>query len=89
MSTKGIPMFWQDIYKPAPWTKDAVCATVDRDLWFSPEVDPAALREAKRLCGECPARNPCLQHALEQDERWGVWGGLTTGERARMRKANA
>lgn len=85
MSSKGVPFFWQDIYKPAPWTRDAVCATVDVDLWFSTE-DLASIREAKRLCGTCPAKNDCLKHAIEQREEWGVWGGLSAKERARLMK---
>jgi WhiB family redox-sensing transcriptional regulator len=40
--------------------------------------------EAKAICGLCPVRQPCLEHALVNREREGVWGGLTDRERRRL-----
>lgn len=37
--------------------------------------------KAKALCADCKVQAPCLQEALDNDERHGIWGGLTTGER--------
>lgn len=36
------------------------------------------------LCGRCPVRADCLAHALVEDERWGVWGGLTPRARRQV-----
>ncbi|WP_407672362.1 WhiB family transcriptional regulator [Parafrankia discariae] len=33
-------------------------------------------REAKRICSGCEVRAECLEYALENDERFGIWGGL-------------
>lgn len=49
------------------------CATHDIDLWFA--ASPAALQEAKALCGGCFDREACLAGAVERREPWGVWGG--------------
>lgn len=49
------------------------CHAADADLWFA--EDPAALEQAKMLCGGCPIRRECLAAALEREEPWGVWGG--------------
>ncbi len=49
------------------------CHAADPDLWFA--EDPAALEQAKTLCGGCPVRRACLAAALERAEPWGVWGG--------------
>jgi WhiB family redox-sensing transcriptional regulator len=38
-------------------------------------------RRAKAVCAACPVRNNCLEHALAVEERYGVWGGLSTDER--------
>ena len=40
-------------------------------------------KAAKRICAECPVRDACLEYALRVDERLGIWGGMTEGERAR------
>lgn len=40
----------------------------------------------KRTCATCPVRDACLQHALEHDERFGIWGGLSPDERRDLKK---
>jgi WhiB family redox-sensing transcriptional regulator len=41
------------------------------------------LREsrAKAVCARCPVRAECLDMAVANGERYGVWGGLTDAER--------
>lgn len=41
-------------------------------------------REAREICAECPARDACADHGL--DERHGVWGGTSEKERRRLRR---
>lgn len=41
---------------------------------------------AKQICAECPVRLLCLEYALESNEPYGIWGGLTRAERATVRK---
>ena len=43
-------------------------------------------REAKRICGECPVRAECLEYALEEDERFGIWGGMSERERRKLKR---
>jgi hypothetical protein len=40
-----------------------------------------AIKVAKALCAECPIRQQCLEYAVEANEEWGIWGGLTPRER--------
>lgn len=46
-------------------------------------------RAAKQVCLLCDVRNQCLKYALDHDERFGVWGGLSERERARLKKGVA
>lgn len=49
----------------------------------------AALDEARKVCEVCPVRHPCLSFALslpQSDDMAGVWGGMSVGERASMRR---
>jgi WhiB family redox-sensing transcriptional regulator len=36
---------------------------------------------AKAICAKCPVKGRCLDLALANHERWGIWGGMTTKER--------
>lgn len=33
------------------------------------------------MCADCPVIDACRQHALEVQEQYGVWGGLSEEER--------
>ena len=67
-----------------PWAPEAKCLQADPDTFF-PEKG-GSTREAKRICAECPVRSECLEHALEHDERFGIWGGLSERERRRLKR---
>ena len=43
-------------------------------------------REAKRVCRSCDVRAECLEYALENDERFGIWGGMSERERRRLKR---
>lgn len=63
------------------WQDHALCAETDPDAFF-PEKG-GSTREAKRVCRSCLVRSECLEYALENDERFGVWGGMSERERRR------
>jgi WhiB family redox-sensing transcriptional regulator len=65
------------------WRLDALCAETDPEAFF-PEKG-GSTREAKRVCGGCTVRAECLEAALANDERFGIWGGLSERERRRIR----
>ena len=72
------------------WTLDALCATLDGDLWFTdPEGAGTGMegRTAIRICGDCPVQDTCLKDAMRHERglpkrmRFGIWGGLTPTQR--------
>jgi WhiB family transcriptional regulator, redox-sensing transcriptional regulator len=65
----------------------ALCAETDPEAFF-PEKG-GSFREAKRICTGCEVRAECLEYALANDERFGVWGGLSERERHRIRRRGA
>jgi WhiB family redox-sensing transcriptional regulator len=65
------------------WRLDALCAETDPESFF-PEKG-GSTREAKRVCSGCEVRAECLEFALANDERFGIWGGLSERERRRLR----
>lgn len=67
-----------------PWQEQALCAYVDPDVFF-PEKGGSS-REAKRICSQCSVAQECLEYALANDERFGIWGGLSERERRRLKR---
>ena len=69
------------------WQDEANCMGVDPDLFF-PERG-ASTREAKEVCRGCVVRVECLEYALANGEKFGIWGGMSERERRRIRRARA
>ena len=67
------------------WQDQALCAQTDPEAFF-PE-NGGSTREAKRICVGCEVKQECLEYALMQDERFGIWGGLSERERRRLKRA--
>ena len=77
---------------PAPtnnweWQADAACRGMDSSGFFHPaeernEARRRRIAAAKAICGQCPAKEACLEHALRVREPYGIWGGLSEDERA-------
>lgn len=67
-----------------PWMDDALCAQSDPEAFF-PEKG-GSTRDAKKVCAECTVREQCLAYALEHHIAWGVWGGLSAKQRARLKQ---
>ncbi len=69
---------------PLAWQSDSLCAQTDPEAFF-PEKG-GSTRDAKKICASCEVRQHCLEYALENDERFGIWGGLSERERRKLRK---
>lgn len=82
----------QFVFDPEDWVLSAACRG-RIDLFFAPdESESRSARrsreaQAKAVCGVCGVRNTCLTEALESDERFGIWGGLTERERRSLRRS--
>jgi WhiB family redox-sensing transcriptional regulator len=66
------------------WQERALCAQTDPEAFF-PEKG-GSTREAKRICLGCEVKDKCLESALANDERFGIWGGLSERERRRLKR---
>ena len=66
------------------WQSEALCAQTDPEAFF-PEKG-GSTRDAKRICSSCYVRGECLEYALNNDERFGIWGGLSERERRKLKR---
>jgi WhiB family redox-sensing transcriptional regulator len=73
-----------DEENPLAWQSDSLCAQTDPEAFF-PEKG-GSTRDAKKICASCEVRARCLEYALQNDERFGIWGGLSERERRKLRK---
>jgi WhiB family redox-sensing transcriptional regulator len=78
----GLEAFWS-------WRMQAACRTVDSALFFGgdgerPPTRRRRERRAKKICAICPVLLPCRAYALVRREAYGVWGGLSERDRARV-----
>lgn len=75
--------FWSEL---APidhdWKARGLCAQTFPDAFF-PEKG-GSTREAKRICQGCEVRGECLASALANNEKWGIWGGMSERERRKV-----
>lgn len=68
-----------------PWVDHAICAQTDPEMFF-PEKG-GSTRDPKKVCQGCTVRAECLEDALERDERFGIWGGLSERERRSLSRS--
>ena len=69
------------------WRLLANCLEQNPDLFF-PERG-ASTKEAKAVCQGCEVRGDCLEYALANGEKFGIWGGLSDRERRRILRQRA
>lgn len=72
------------------WRDRAACKGVPIDVFYfeSDEENRNLKKEtekAKAYCKECPVIEQCLTYALNEDIKFGVWGGFTSRERGTLR----
>lgn len=63
------------------------CLGVNSEMFF-PERG-ASTKEAKAVCAGCIVQTECLEFALANGEKFGIWGGVSERERRRIRKQRA
>ena len=71
-------------YGTPQWYELALCAQTDPEAFFPEKC--GSTREAKRVCASCPVARQCLEYALENDERFGIWGGMSERERRKLKR---
>lgn len=76
---------WRIVTPRPDWFGEAACKGHDPSLWHPDGwTNQREAAQAIAICRGCPVRTDCLEHALEQDEALGIWGGTQPGERHRI-----
>jgi WhiB family redox-sensing transcriptional regulator len=73
-----------DVGPIGDWADQAACRDADLGTFFPPVGDRRTYLTAVAICQECPVRQPCLDYAVKNRIRFGVWGGLNEDRRRRL-----
>ncbi len=77
------------------WQEQAACREHENTLFFGPDAGESELEKqsreqrAKLVCQRCPVQEPCLEFAMETNQKYGIWGGMTDKERASLKRRRA
>lgn len=64
----------------AEWRERAACRGMDPNLFF-PDRGTTFRQVARETCEACPVRTECLDDAVGNTERLGLWGGASPKQR--------
>lgn len=73
------------------WQVNGACRDMDSNLFYYEDQErgpakEARIAKAKAVCQGCSVKTECLEFALEINERYGIWGGLTEEERQSVKR---
>lgn len=66
------------------WSAFMLCAQADPEAFFPDKG--GSTRIPKAVCDSCLVSAQCLMNALDNDERFGIWGGLSERQRRQLKK---
>lgn len=76
-----------DLLEPPLWHSSAACKGMDPDVFYPSRGSD--VRPAKAVCSSCSVREECLEFALDEADKFGIWGGMSERERRRLRRTRA
>jgi WhiB family redox-sensing transcriptional regulator len=74
------------------WRAAGACRSADPEIFFPVSgrgTSTGQIAQAKRICASCEVRQLCLDFAMRNGERDGIWGGTTPEDRTRVRQSEA
>lgn len=73
------------------WRDDASCKKLNKSVFFDynaigvpTKVQRQYKATALRTCATCPVREKCLEFAVKNNEKYGIWAGTLPNERAQL-----
>jgi len=64
------------------WKAAGKCRDLPPEVFFP--ADGVGVEIAKRICEDCLIKEVCLEFALYNGEKYGVWGGTSERERRKL-----
>ena len=68
-----------------PWKMQGNCNDADVNIFFPESHSSENTAKARAICEECIVSQECLNHAINNLEKHGIWAGTTPTQRRRVR----
>ncbi|MFN3254679.1 MAG: WhiB family transcriptional regulator [Ilumatobacter sp.] len=78
----GVSEVSLQVVDEAKWLDLGACRGLDASIFYPDDEESAV--SAKSVCESCRVRVECLEYALANREKAGVWGGATERDRRRI-----
>ncbi|MDQ5969783.1 MAG: WhiB family transcriptional regulator, redox-sensing transcriptional regulator [Patescibacteria group bacterium] len=76
----------------AEWMDNANCKGMGCEYFFPIElkskIAASKILAVKAICEQCTVNQECLSYALDTNQKYGIWGGLTEPERSNLSQAS-
>jgi len=67
------------------WRKQAACRGLDPNVFIPQKKDSKdTIHYDKTICDGCQVKQPCLEYALANRAKLGLWGGTTPKQREKL-----
>jgi len=73
------------LYSDLSWHDKALCKG-STDIFFPERGENSDVHQAKLICQRCQVSVPCLNYAIDNNIKHGVWGGYSRKQRIKMKK---
>lgn len=67
------------------WLQQAACRGMDPSAFYLERGETSYAKDTIQICRSCPVQPECLEYALDSNERFGIWGGMTVNQREQVR----
>lgn len=64
---------------PTNWMNKAACRGANTNMFYPNPGEPST--PARQICDTCPVAVECLEYAINNGERYGIWGGTPVRKR--------
>lgn len=64
---------------PTKWMNKAACRGSNTNMFYPNPGEPST--PARQICDTCPVAVECLEYAINNGERYGIWGGTPVRKR--------
>lgn len=84
-SATQIPVYTNEPL-PQDWVEKAYCKNKPTKNFFPGQGDTTVKKVIQETCNNCEVKQPCLNYAIRNNIRYGIWGATSERQRRSLRR---